>query len=37
VFVESNWKVCTQTPAKGTKLNGQPVKLTAVKFEESCP
>ncbi|MEU5195237.1 PASTA domain-containing protein [Streptomyces scabiei] len=37
VFVESNWKVCTQSPAKGTTLNGQPVKLTAVKFEESCP
>ncbi|MGW0844864.1 PASTA domain-containing protein [Streptomyces sp. NPDC002787] len=37
VLVESNWKVCTQSPAKGTVLNGQPVKLTAVKFEESCP
>lgn len=37
VFVESNWKVCTQTPAKGAALNGQPVKLTAVKFEETCP
>jgi beta-lactam-binding protein with PASTA domain len=37
VFVESNWKVCTQAPAEGAALNGQPVKLTAVKFEESCP
>ncbi|WP_327730731.1 PASTA domain-containing protein [Streptomyces sp. NBC_00487] len=36
ILIESNWKVCTQTPTKGTKLNGQPVKLTAVKFEESC-
>ncbi len=37
VFVESNWKVCTQAPAKGAALNGKPVKLTAVKFEENCP
>lgn len=37
VFVESNWKVCTQTPAKGAVLNGKPVKLTAVKFDETCP
>ncbi|TRV74650.1 hypothetical protein FKN01_24010 [Streptomyces sp. 130] len=37
VLLESNWKVCTQVPAAGTKLNGQPVELTAVKFEESCP
>ncbi|MHA5050023.1 PASTA domain-containing protein [Streptomyces sp. SD15] len=37
VLVESNWQVCTQTPAAGTALNGQPVTLTAVKFEESCP
>ncbi|MFE7836874.1 PASTA domain-containing protein [Streptomyces sp. NPDC057474] len=36
VFVESNWKVCSQTPAAGIKLNGQAVALTAVKFEESC-
>ncbi|ANB04218.1 hypothetical protein SAM40697_0255 [Streptomyces ambofaciens] len=36
VLMESNWKVCSQTPAAGTSLNGQPVELTAVKFEESC-
>ncbi|MFC8432239.1 hypothetical protein [Streptomyces sp. NPDC057253] len=36
VLVESNWKVCSQTPSAGTKLDGQPVTLTAVKFEESC-
>ena len=36
VFVESNWQVCTQEPAAGTKLDGQPVTLTAVKFDESC-
>lgn len=36
VLVESNWQVCTQEPAAGTKLDGQPVSLTAVKFGESC-
>ncbi|MEU9287491.1 PASTA domain-containing protein [Streptomyces sp. NPDC048275] len=37
VLVESNWQVCTQTPAAGTALNGQPVTFTAAKFGESCP
>lgn len=37
ILVESNWQVCTQTPAAGAKLSGQPVTLTAVKFGESCP
>ncbi|MFE1921105.1 hypothetical protein ACFW91_00870 [Streptomyces asoensis] len=37
ILVESNWKVCTQTPSAGASLNGQPVEFTAVKFEESCP
>lgn len=37
VLLESNWKVCTQLPKAGTELNGQPVELTAVKYEESCP
>ncbi|MFF3844657.1 hypothetical protein [Streptomyces sp. NPDC002328] len=36
IIVESNWKVCTQTPAAGAALDGQPVGFTAVKFEESC-
>jgi hypothetical protein len=36
VVIESNWKVCSQAPAAGTKLEGQPVTLNAVKFEESC-
>lgn len=36
VLVESNWQVCTQDPAAGTKLDGQPVTLTAVKFDEAC-
>ncbi|MFF7130386.1 hypothetical protein [Streptomyces sp. NPDC008240] len=37
VLVESNWQVCTQKPAAGTKLNGQPVTLDAVKYGERCP
>ncbi|MGX1254232.1 hypothetical protein RKD48_006743 [Streptomyces ambofaciens] len=37
VLMESNWQVCTQNPAAGTALNGQPVEFTAVKFGESCP
>ncbi|MET9395361.1 hypothetical protein ABZY20_33935 [Streptomyces sp. NPDC006624] len=36
VLMESNWKVCGQEPAAGARLDGQPVTLTAVKFEESC-
>ncbi|MFD3638180.1 hypothetical protein [Streptomyces griseus] len=36
VLMESNWKVCTQKPAAGAALTGQPVEFTAVKFEESC-
>ncbi|MFE2018864.1 hypothetical protein ACFW9O_12600 [Streptomyces sp. NPDC059499] len=37
VLLESNWQVCTQSPAPGAALNGQPVEFTAVKYEESCP
>lgn len=37
VLVESNWQVCTQEPAAGAELNGQPVEFGAVKFGESCP
>ncbi|MFJ8995590.1 PASTA domain-containing protein [Streptomyces sp. NPDC102279] len=37
ILMESNWKVCSQKPAAGAALNGQPVTFGAVKFEESCP
>ncbi|MFF7356909.1 PASTA domain-containing protein [Streptomyces filipinensis] len=37
VLVESNWQVCSQKPAAGTKLNGRPVTLDAVKYGETCP
>ncbi|MFE6663653.1 hypothetical protein ACFVFH_08805 [Streptomyces sp. NPDC057697] len=37
VLMESNWKVCNQTPKAGAVLNGQPVEFAAVKFDESCP
>ncbi|MFJ9398309.1 PASTA domain-containing protein [Streptomyces californicus] len=36
VLMESNWKVCSQSPSPGTALNGQPVEFSAVKFDESC-
>ena len=37
IVLESNWQVCGQKPAAGRKLDGQPVSLTAVKFNETCP
>jgi beta-lactam-binding protein with PASTA domain len=37
ILVESNWQVCSQDPAPGKALNGQPVEFTAVKFGEGCP
>ncbi|MFF3016616.1 PASTA domain-containing protein [Streptomyces sp. NPDC057939] len=37
VLQESNWKVCTQNPAAGAALTGQPVAFTVVKADESCP
>ncbi|MFE2270137.1 hypothetical protein ACFXB4_12955 [Streptomyces lavendulae] len=37
VLQESNWKVCTQNPAAGAALNGQPVAFTVAKTEETCP
>jgi beta-lactam-binding protein with PASTA domain len=37
ILVESNWQVCSQTPAAGAKISGQPVTLNAVKYGETCP
>ncbi|MFF1909887.1 hypothetical protein [Kitasatospora sp. NPDC058218] len=37
VLVVSNWQVCSQDPAAGAALTGQPVTIKAVKFGESCP
>jgi uncharacterized lipoprotein YbaY len=37
IIIESNWQVCSQTPAAGAKLTGQPVSFKAVKFGENCP
>ncbi|WP_157852126.1 PASTA domain-containing protein [Kitasatospora sp. NRRL B-11411] len=34
---DRNRKVCSQAPAAGTALNGQPVTLGVVKFGEACP
>ncbi|GGT44673.1 hypothetical protein GCM10010271_55920 [Streptomyces kurssanovii] len=36
VLVESNWQVCSTAPAAGAELNGEPVTISAVKFDESC-
>lgn len=37
ILLESNWQVCSEKPPAGTKLSGQPVEFSAVKFGESCP
>lgn len=37
IIVQSDWQVCRQSPRPGTKLAGQPVTFTAVKFGETCP
>jgi beta-lactam-binding protein with PASTA domain len=36
VIVQSNWKVCAQTPRAGEPYAGVPVTLTVVKSDESC-
>lgn len=42
-FIDSNWKVCTQTPAAGTPIKGSAADYEgkfdfgAVKMSESCP
>ncbi|TJZ59181.1 hypothetical protein FCH28_03535 [Streptomyces piniterrae] len=36
IVMESNWRVCSQSPAAGTKYDGQPVAFQAVKFGEKC-
>jgi hypothetical protein len=42
-IIDSNWKVCTQTPAKGTRIKGKAADYEgkfdfgAVKLTESCP
>ncbi|MEU1622186.1 hypothetical protein ABZ479_33425 [Streptomyces sp. NPDC005722] len=37
ILMESNWKVCSQSPAAGAGLTGQPIAFKAVKFGEACP
>ncbi|MFG3493925.1 hypothetical protein [Streptomyces sp. NPDC047928] len=36
VLVESNWRVCRTTPAAGATLDGSPIRIDTVKFDESC-
>jgi len=37
ILLESNWQVRSEKPPAGTKLSGQPVEFSAVKFGETCP
>jgi len=37
ILLESDWTVCTQSPAPGAAYRGQPVTFTAVKIAEHCP
>lgn len=37
IILESNWKICSQTPKAGAAYSGQPVTFTAVKTDETCP
>lgn len=37
ILLESDWKVCSQDPKAGAAYTGQPVTLTAVKTDETCP
>ncbi|MFE0098702.1 hypothetical protein [Streptomyces sp. NPDC059009] len=32
-----SWKVCTQNPAAGTKLDGEAITIGVVKNDEKCP
>ena len=36
-IIDSNWKVCTQSPAPGTNPVNTPVDLGVVKTDETCP
>ncbi|AWN31611.1 hypothetical protein [Streptomyces sp. NEAU-S7GS2] len=37
VLWPARWKVCAQSPAAGTPLQGRPATLTVVKTHEDCP
>jgi predicted small secreted protein len=37
IILESDWKICGQTPKAGVAYSGQPVTFTAVKTDETCP
>jgi hypothetical protein len=37
VFLESNWKVCDQSPKSGTLSSSDSVTLKVVKLDETCP
>lgn len=37
ILLDTNWRICTQSPAAGAALHGRPVTFTAVKYGEPCP
>jgi hypothetical protein len=37
IILQSDWRICTQKPAAGASLHGQPVAFSVVKFGEQCP
>ncbi|MEU5774452.1 PASTA domain-containing protein [Streptomyces venezuelae] len=37
VLWPANWKVCTQSPAPGQRLDGETITLGVVKTGERCP
>ncbi|MET8689938.1 hypothetical protein ABZV77_37615 [Streptomyces sp. NPDC004732] len=37
VLWPANWKVCTQSPAPGQRLEGEAITIGAVKTGEQCP
>ncbi|MBM9505394.1 PASTA domain-containing protein [Actinacidiphila acididurans] len=37
ILLDTNWRICTQSPAAGAALHGQPVTFSAVKYGEACP
>lgn len=37
VFIPQNWRVCGQSPAPGTRWDGEPITFRVVKYGERCP
>jgi hypothetical protein len=37
VYVERNWRICTQDPAPGTEWGGEQITFPVVQYDEECP